>query len=144
MPLGSNGWVIPRQIKVRWAMHVFTTVRSPVGGAVVPCTPLAATTMAPSMLERPSLSFFIDSGISLLPCFFTWGASSRPTQPATVHTPSTANHKTNKQTNKYTNKTSASTFTNRTQTALQLEWGARDIVYLQVSIPYIESLVLAQ
>lgn len=56
----------------------------------LPCTPLAATTMAPSMLERPSLSFLIDSGISLPPCFFTCGANSRPTQPATAHTPSTA------------------------------------------------------
>lgn len=56
----------------------------------LPCTPLAATTMAPSMVERPSLSFFIDSGISLPPCFFTCGANSRPTWPATVHTPSTA------------------------------------------------------
>jgi len=54
------------------------------------CTPLAATTIAPSMLERPSLSFFKDSGISLPPCFFTCGANSRPTQPATMHTPSTA------------------------------------------------------
>lgn len=46
--------------------------------------------MAPSMLERPSLSFFMDSGSSFPPCFFTCGANSRPTQPATVHTPSTA------------------------------------------------------
>ncbi len=54
-----------------------------------PWTPLAATTMAPSMLERPSLSFFRDSGISFPPCFFTWGANSLPTCPATVHSPST-------------------------------------------------------
>lgn len=45
--------------------------------------------MAPSILERPSLSFLIDSGISFPPCFFTCGANSRPTQPAIVHTPST-------------------------------------------------------
>ncbi len=54
-----------------------------------PWTPLAATTMAPSILERPSLSFFRDSGTSFPPCFFTWGANSLPTCPATVHSPST-------------------------------------------------------
>lgn len=57
---------------------------------LIPCTLLAATNLAPSRLEaRPSLLFFIDSGISLAPCFFTWGASFSPTHTATVLTPFT-------------------------------------------------------
>lgn len=51
---------------------------------------LPATSLAPSILEQPSLLFLRDSGTSLLPCFFTCGASSFPTRPATAATPSTS------------------------------------------------------
>jgi len=53
----------------------------------LPCILLTATSLAPSILEGwPSLLFFRASGISLAPCFFTWGASLSPTAPATVLT----------------------------------------------------------
>lgn len=88
-PHGCKAWTNAQNKKHVW--HIFVLHLENIKcRRTLPCTPLAATTMAPSMLERPSLSFLIDSGISLPPCFFTCGANSRPTQPATAHAPSTA------------------------------------------------------
>lgn len=50
---------------------------------------LPATSLAPFMLEQPSLRFLRDPGMSLPPCFFTCGATSFPTLSATAATPST-------------------------------------------------------
>lgn len=91
-PHGRKSWTNTQNTKPHFSAplphsFLFENIKC---SCTLPCTPLAATTMAPSMLERPSLSFLIDSGISLPPCFFTCGANSRPTQPATAHTPSTA------------------------------------------------------